>query len=64
MGDPGVDIRFGNDQHIQITAVSPEPNRDLPIFTSPDVPVAIRNYYEHRLVTVFVMFFLSSSFLF
>ncbi|KAG6378093.1 putative cytoplasmic protein [Boletus reticuloceps] len=34
----------------QITAVSPEPNRTLPIFTCPDVPPTIRNYYEHRQV--------------
>lgn len=49
-GDPPVDIRFGSDQYIQVTAVSPEPNRTLPIFTCPDVPPAIRSYYEHRQV--------------
>lgn len=49
-GDPPVDIRFGTDQYIQITAASPEPNRTLPIFTCPDVPPAIRSYYEHRQV--------------
>lgn len=49
-GDPPVDIRFGTDQYIQIVAVSAEPNRSLPIFTCPDVPPAIRNYYEHRRV--------------
>jgi dedicator of cytokinesis protein 3 len=47
-GDPPVDIRFGNDQYIQCTAVIPEPNRTLPIFTSPDVPLSVRTYYEHR----------------
>ncbi|KAF9245029.1 hypothetical protein BU15DRAFT_59190 [Melanogaster broomeanus] len=52
-GDPPVDIRFGTDQYIQVTAVSPEPNRSLPIFTSPDVPLAVRNYYEHSSVNVF-----------
>ncbi|KAF8135611.1 hypothetical protein EV363DRAFT_1396094 [Boletus edulis] len=52
-GDPPVDIRFGSDQHIQIIAVSPEPNRTLPIFTCPDVPPTIRNYYEHSSVNVF-----------
>jgi hypothetical protein len=47
-GDPPVDIRFGNDQYIQCTAVTPEPNRNLPVFTNPDVPLAVRTYYEHR----------------
>ncbi|KIJ67558.1 hypothetical protein HYDPIDRAFT_127628 [Hydnomerulius pinastri MD-312] len=51
--DPPVDIKFGSDLYIQVTAVSPEPNRTLPIFTSPDVPVAVRNYYEHSSVNVF-----------
>ena len=49
--DPTADQRFGNDHYIQCTAVTPEPDRSLPIFTSPDVPLAIRNYYEHRLVS-------------
>ncbi|KAH7888385.1 hypothetical protein F5I97DRAFT_2002325 [Phlebopus sp. FC_14] len=52
-GDPPVDIRFGTDQYIQVTAVSPEPDRTLPIFTSPDVPPSIQNYYEHSAVNVF-----------
>jgi dedicator of cytokinesis protein 3 len=47
-GDPPVDIRYGNDQYIQCTAVTPEPNRNLPVFTNPDVPLAVRTYYEHR----------------
>ena len=47
LGDPPVDIRFGSDQYIQCSAVTPEPNRDLPIFNNPDVPVAVRTYYEH-----------------
>lgn len=49
-GDPPVDVRFGTNQYMQVTAVSPEPNRSLPIFTCPDVPPAIRGYYEHRQV--------------
>ncbi|KAG6331845.1 hypothetical protein ID866_7243 [Astraeus odoratus] len=53
MGDPSVDIRFGNDQYIQVTPVSPEPNRNLPIFTSLDVPPAIRSYYEHSAINLF-----------
>ncbi len=60
MGDPPVDIRFGNDQYIQCTAVAPEPNRSLQIFTNPDVPLSVRTYYEHRLasntlITVYII---------
>ncbi|OBZ66616.1 Dedicator of cytokinesis protein 3 [Grifola frondosa] len=47
------DVRFGNDQYIQCTAVTPEPNRDLPIFTNPDVPPQIRAYYEHSAINLF-----------
>ncbi|KAG5221299.1 C2 domain in Dock180 and Zizimin protein-domain-containing protein [Salix suchowensis] len=46
-GRSSVDIRFGNDQYIQCTAVAPEPNRSLQIFTNPDVPLSVRTYYEH-----------------
>src|SRR6266702_1029018 len=46
LGDPPVDIRFGSDQYIQCSTVTPEPNRDLPIFTNPDVPATVRTYYE------------------
>ncbi|KAI0082009.1 cytoplasmic protein [Panus rudis PR-1116 ss-1] len=53
MGDPPVDIRFGNDQYIQCTAVTPEPDRSLPIFTNPDVPPQIRAYYEHSAINLF-----------
>ncbi|KAF5351982.1 hypothetical protein D9756_007382 [Leucocoprinus leucothites] len=52
-GDPPVDIRFGNDQYIQCTAVTPEPNRSSPIFTNPDVPLAVRTYYEHSAINLF-----------
>lgn len=52
-GDPPVDIRFGNDQYIQCIAVTPEPNRTLPIFTNPDVPLAVRTYYEHSAINLF-----------
>ncbi|KAJ7209531.1 C2 domain in Dock180 and Zizimin proteins-domain-containing protein [Mycena pura] len=52
-GDPPVDIRFGNDQYIQCTAVTPEPNRSLPIFTNPDVPLPVRTYYEHSAINLF-----------
>ncbi|KAL6308154.1 cytoplasmic protein [Sparassis latifolia] len=53
MGDPPVDIRFGTDQYIQCTAVIPEPVRDSPIFTNPDVPPQIRAYYEHSAINLF-----------
>ncbi|EIW63135.1 cytoplasmic protein [Trametes versicolor FP-101664 SS1] len=53
MGDPPVDIRFGNDQYIQCTAVTPEPRRDIPIFTNPDVPPQVRAYYEHSDINLF-----------
>ena len=48
MGDPPVDIRFGSDQYIQCTAVTPEPHRESAIFTNLDVPPQVRAYYEHR----------------
>jgi len=47
-GDPPVDIRFGSEQYIQCSTVTPEPKQDLPVFTNPDVPIAVRTYYEHR----------------
>jgi len=47
-GEPSVDIRFGNAQYIQCAAVTPEPDRDLPVFTNPDVPLPVRMYHEHR----------------
>ncbi|KZT27977.1 cytoplasmic protein [Neolentinus lepideus HHB14362 ss-1] len=53
MGDPPVDIRFGTDQYIQCTAVNPEPNRSLPVFTNPDVPVPVRTYYENSAIQIF-----------
>ncbi|KAJ3935174.1 MAG: hypothetical protein NXY57DRAFT_991179 [Lentinula lateritia] len=52
-GDPPVDIRYGSDQYIQCTAVNPEPDRTSPIFTNPDVPLAVRTYYEHSDINLF-----------
>ncbi|KAJ7045388.1 C2 domain in Dock180 and Zizimin proteins-domain-containing protein [Mycena alexandri] len=52
-GEAPVDIRFGHDQYIQCTAVTPEPNRALPIFTNPDVPLPVRTYYEHSAINLF-----------
>ena len=53
MGEPAVDIRFGTDQYIQCTAVTPEPDKTLPIFNNPDVPTSVRTYYERSAVNVF-----------
>ncbi|KAF8185096.1 hypothetical protein K438DRAFT_1974296 [Mycena galopus ATCC 62051] len=52
-GEPPVDIRFGHDQYIQCTAVTPEPNPALPIFSNPDVPLPVRTYYEHGAINLF-----------
>ncbi|GAW01788.1 cytoplasmic protein [Lentinula edodes] len=52
-GDPPVDIRYGSEQYIQCTAVNPEPDRTSPIFTNPDVPLAVRTYYEHSDINLF-----------
>ncbi|KAJ4468210.1 hypothetical protein J3R30DRAFT_1684989 [Lentinula aciculospora] len=52
-GDPPVDIRYGSEQYIQCTAVNPEPDRTSPIFTNPDVPLAVREYYEHSDINLF-----------
>ena len=49
-GEAPVDIRFGTDQYIQCTSVTPEPDRTLPIFANLDVPLAVRSHYEHRSV--------------
>jgi dedicator of cytokinesis protein 3 len=47
-GDPPPDVRFGSAQYIQILGVKPEPNKDLPIFSNPNVPVQVKAYYEHK----------------
>jgi len=52
-GEPPVDIRYGNEQYIQCTAVTPEPDRNLSVFTNPDVPLAVRTYYEHSAINIF-----------
>ncbi|KAF8629268.1 hypothetical protein AX17_005847 [Amanita inopinata Kibby_2008] len=51
--DPSVDIRFGHDQYIHCTAVTPVPDHNLPIFSNPDVPLSIRTYYEHCGINLF-----------
>ncbi|KAG8760434.1 hypothetical protein FRC14_003131 [Serendipita sp. 396] len=51
--EPSEEIRFGTVLYIQCTQVTPEPDRSLPIFTNPDVPAAVRTYYEHSAINVF-----------
>jgi len=40
------DVQFSDGQYLQITAVTPEPDRTTAVFTNPDVPSAVRAYYE------------------
>lgn len=42
---PSDDIQFSDGQHLQITSVVPEPDQQSTIFTNPDVPHAVRDYY-------------------
>ena len=53
--EPDEDIRLGSALYIQCTQVTPEPDRTLPTFTNPDVPPAVRAYYEHRCVVCNVL---------
>ena len=62
-GDPPVDIRFGNDQYIQCTAVTPVPDPNLPVFSNSDVPLSIRSYYEHWYEDLFYYYPLTYSIL-
>jgi dedicator of cytokinesis protein 3 len=50
---PTEEIQFADAQYIQITSVVAEPDRTSPIFTNPEVPVAIRSYYEHNATNTF-----------
>lgn len=51
MTDPMDDGRLSDTQYIVITTVVPEPDRESPIFTNPDVPNPVRRYHENRYVT-------------
>ncbi|KZT43476.1 hypothetical protein SISSUDRAFT_1039891 [Sistotremastrum suecicum HHB10207 ss-3] len=51
--EPSDEIRFGDGQYIQCTAVIPEPDRSSPIFTNPDVPLSVRLYYENSAINQF-----------
>jgi dedicator of cytokinesis protein 3 len=46
--EPSDEIRNSSMQYIQCSSVTPEPDRSLPIFTNPEVPSAVKQYYEHR----------------
>jgi dedicator of cytokinesis protein 3 len=46
--EPPEEVLSSDGQWIQCTAVVPEPNRSLSIFTNPQVPLAIKTHYEHR----------------
>merc|ERR1712093_375349 len=42
------ELQNSEERFLVITPVSPEADRSLPIFADPDVPPAIRAYYEHN----------------
>lgn len=50
---PDEDLQNSDGQYIQICQVTPEPDRSFPIFQNPDVPTAVRAYYEHNGTNVF-----------
>ncbi|KAI5478526.1 hypothetical protein MNV49_005055 [Pseudohyphozyma bogoriensis] len=50
---PPEELQFADGQFLQITPVTPEPNLSSPVFTSPDVPAAVRSYYEHNATQTF-----------
>lgn len=45
---PAEDISFADAQYLQITSVAPEPDQASPMFSNPDVPQAVRAYYEQN----------------
>ncbi|EJD42755.1 cytoplasmic protein [Auricularia subglabra TFB-10046 SS5] len=51
--EPTDEHRQGSTQYIQCMAVTPEPDRTMAIFTQPDVPTAVRTYYEHCAINTF-----------
>ena len=50
---PPDEVQFADAQWLQITSVSPEPDRTSPMFSNSDVPPAIRSYYEQNDVHTF-----------
>ncbi|CAG8443325.1 12058_t:CDS:2 [Acaulospora colombiana] len=49
---PTDDILYGDGQFLQVVAVTPEPDRNVPVFNG-DVPSSIRSYYEHNSINTF-----------
>jgi dedicator of cytokinesis protein 3 len=45
---PPEDVQFADGQFLQITSVTPEPDPSSPMFSNPDIPQAIRAYYQHN----------------
>ncbi|GAA5856905.1 hypothetical protein JCM8547_008456 [Rhodosporidiobolus lusitaniae] len=50
---PSEEVQYGEGQFLQITAVLPEIDRSLPLFTNPDVPHYVRTYYQHNDINTF-----------
>ncbi|CAJ0878034.1 21197_t:CDS:2 [Entrophospora sp. SA101] len=49
---PTDDILYGDGQFLQVSAVTPEPDKNLPLFKR-DAPSSIRSYYEYNSVNTF-----------
>lgn len=50
---PDDETQNGDVKLIQITSVTPEPDLETPFFLNPEVPHAVRQYYEHNEVARF-----------
>lgn len=50
---PSEEIQTDEGQYLLVTRVTPEPDRTSPIFTNIDVPLTVRNYYEHNATDTF-----------
>lgn len=45
---PSEDIQFADAQYLQITSAAPESDQESPMHNNPEVPQAIRAYYEQN----------------
>lgn len=52
-GEPNDEIRYGDAQFLQVTALQPEPDRSKDVFTNPEVPPVVRTYFEHNTTNLF-----------
>lgn len=52
-GEPNDEIRYGDAQFLQITALQAEPDRSKDVFTNPEVPPVVRAYFEHNTTNLF-----------